>query len=102
MGLKNCVLDEGPTTLVPKMKDKGETPKQFLKRLVGHDVQITLKWGEILKGTLECADEYMNVILSNTYETKNKIKERIGDVCIRCNNIKMIEEINEEIENETN
>lgn len=74
-------------------KSNKETPNQFLCRLTDEKVRVLLKWGTIYEGEYTCTDKYMNIILRNAIEIKNGCREEVGDTCIRCNNIKIIEEI---------
>ena len=68
-----------------------ETPKQFLERLRGSRVRILLKWDTEYRGVLCSTDGYMNVVLRDA--TEHPDGKELGDTCIRCNNIKIIEEI---------
>lgn len=74
------------------MPGNRETPNKFLSRLIGQPVIVTLKWGYVYKGVLECTDKYMNVVLRKACEVREDHEGEIGDICVRCNNIKMISE----------
>jgi small nuclear ribonucleoprotein F len=64
-----------------------------MKSLEGHRVLIKLKWGIEYRGTLISSDSYLNIRLINSEEwAKNKNIGYLGEVLIRCNNIKYISE----------
>lgn len=65
------------------------TPKQFLDSLVGKRVAVLLKRGAAYCGVLECADGFMNLVLAEA----EMDGLALGSVCVRCNNVKTIEEI---------
>ena len=48
---------------------------------------LTLKDGRALEGKLAGFDEYMNMILEDTEETKEDQVRRLGTVVLRGNNI---------------
>jgi small nuclear ribonucleoprotein F len=72
-------------------------PKPFLEKLVGQSVVVKLKWGLEYRGYLDSKDDYMNFKMSETeewgYEEETsgkrelKLKGKIGEVLIRCNNV---------------
>lgn len=70
-----------------------ETPRQFLERLRNSRVRILLKWDTEYLGTLCSTDGYMNAVLRDATEIGGSGGEEVGDTCIRCNNVKIIEEI---------
>ncbi|KAI4290730.1 U6 snRNA-associated Sm-like protein LSm6 [Pancytospora philotis] len=70
-----------------------ETPVQFLDRLRGRRVAVHLKWGIIYRGMLGCVDRYMNVVLTDAAEVNAGSELRVGETYIRCNNVKLIEEV---------
>ncbi|KAG8183430.1 hypothetical protein JTE90_023186 [Oedothorax gibbosus] len=43
-------------------------PRPFLSDLVGKEIVVQLKWGMEFKGTLERADLYMNLMMSDVKE----------------------------------
>lgn len=69
-----------------------ENPKQFLSRLVHKKVKVVLKWGLTYEGILLSSDNYFNILLDDCYESDDNNKSNIGQVSIRCNNVKMIVE----------
>jgi len=69
------------------------SPKKYLKSLEGNRVLIKLKWGIEYRGILVSSDSYLNIRLTNSEEwTKNEYIGFLGEVLIRCNNIKYISE----------
>ncbi|KAJ1464971.1 small nuclear ribonucleoprotein F [Baffinella frigidus] len=67
------------------------SPKKFLKSLEGHRVLIKLKWGMQYRGNVVSSDSYLNIRLRDTEEwVKNEKIGFLGEVLIRCNNIKYI------------
>ncbi|MDO9536746.1 MAG: LSM domain-containing protein [Thermoplasmata archaeon] len=62
-------------------------PLNILERHVNKNVMLTLKDGRTLEGKLTGFDEYMNMILEDTEETKDEQVKRIGTVVLRGNNI---------------
>ncbi len=62
-------------------------PLNVLERSINKSVTLTLKDGRILEGKLTGFDEYMNMILEDTEETKEDQVRRIGIVVLRGNNI---------------
>lgn len=70
-----------------------ETPNQFLCRMAGERVRVVLKWGTVYEGEYVCTDRYMNLVLKSAVEIRDGGREDVGDTCIRCNNIKIVEEM---------
>jgi small nuclear ribonucleoprotein len=62
-------------------------PLNILERQLNKSVMVTLKDGRILDGKLTGFDEYMNMILEETEETKEDQVKRIGTIVLRGNNI---------------
>ena len=62
-------------------------PLNVLERNVNKSVMLTLKDGRTLEGKLTGFDEYMNMILEDTEETKEDQVRRVGTVVLRGNNI---------------
>ena len=62
-------------------------PLNVLERNINKSVTLTLKDGRILDGKLTGFDEYMNMILEDTEETKEDQVRRVGTVVLRGNNI---------------
>lgn len=69
-----------------------ETPLEFLSRVTGSTVRVVLKWGTVYEGVLDAHDPYMNVVLRQAAEIGDFEDRPEGDILIRCNNIKAIEE----------
>ncbi len=62
-------------------------PLNILERQLNKSVVVTLKDGRMLDGKLTGFDEYMNMILEETEETKEDQVKRIGTIVLRGNNI---------------
>ncbi len=62
-------------------------PLNVLERNINKTVMLTLKDGRTLEGKLTGFDEYMNMILEDTEETKENQVRRVGTVVLRGNNI---------------
>ena len=62
-------------------------PLNVLERNISKSVMLTLKDGRTLEGKLTGFDEYMNMILEDTEETKDDQVRRVGTVVLRGNNI---------------
>ena len=62
-------------------------PLNILERHTNKTVVLTLKDGRTLEGKLTGFDEYMNMILEDTEETKDDQVRRLGTVVLRGNNI---------------
>ena len=62
-------------------------PLNILERHINKVVTLTLKDGRTLEGKLTGFDEYMNMILEDTEETKEDQVRRLGIVVLRGNNI---------------
>ena len=62
-------------------------PLNILERHINKIVMLTLKDGRTLEGKLTGFDEYMNMILEDTEETREDQVRRLGTVVLRGNNI---------------
>lgn len=62
-------------------------PLNVLEKSLDKAVTLTLKDGRTLAGTLAGFDEYMNMIIEDTEETKDEQVRRLGTVILRGNNI---------------
>ncbi len=62
-------------------------PLHVMEKSIMREVTILLKDGRALKGKLAGYDEYMNMVLEDTEETKDDKVRRIGTVVLRGNNI---------------
>ncbi|KAG5859888.1 Sm protein F [Encephalitozoon hellem] len=80
-------MDEACTEKPPK-----ENPKQFLQRMKGKSVVVSLKWGQSYEGVLVTSDNYFNILLDKCIEKDGEASMEVGEVSIRCNNIKSISE----------
>lgn len=70
-------------------------PTKKVQSLKGQKIQVEMKGGQnILEGTLESSDEYLNMHLSNTVEIIDGEKSvSLGSVVLRGNNIIIINPI---------
>ncbi|KAL5968149.1 U6 snRNA-associated Sm-like protein LSm6 [Taenia solium] len=72
--------------LIAKMSQK-QTPRDFLKLIIGRPVVVKLNSGADYRGVLISLDGYMNVVLEQTEEyVEGQLKNRYGDAFIRGNN----------------
>ncbi len=62
-------------------------PLNVLEKSLNKTVTLLLKDGRTLEGKMEGFDEYMNMILEDTEETKDEQVRRLGTVILRGNNI---------------
>jgi len=62
-------------------------PLNILERHINKTVMLTLKDGRTLEGKLSGFDEYMNMILEDTEESREDQVRRLGTVVLRGNNI---------------
>lgn len=75
---------------------KYENPIQFLKRLELKKIRILTKWGFYYEGILQETDKYFNLLVVDCVEFNNDIKIKLGKTLIRCNNVKLIQELFDE------
>ncbi len=62
-------------------------PLHVMEKSVMRNVTLRLKDGRILAGKLKGYDDYMNMVLEDTEETKDDKVRRLGIVVLRGNNI---------------
>ncbi len=62
-------------------------PSGFLNENLGEKVELLLKDGSILKGTLVGYDDHMNLVLEETEERKEDSHRKIGTIVLRGNNV---------------
>ncbi|MFW6375678.1 MAG: LSM domain-containing protein [Thermoplasmatota archaeon] len=62
-------------------------PSNFLNENLDTEVELLLKDGSILKGTLIGFDDHMNLVLEDTEEKKEDTRRRIGTIILRGNNV---------------
>ncbi|HEQ79338.1 MAG TPA: RNA-binding protein [Euryarchaeota archaeon] len=65
-----------------------------VKLLEGHldkKIELVLKDGRKLKGTLKGFDDYMNMVLEETEEQTESSQRRIGTIILRGNNVVTIQ-----------
>ncbi|KAF5396534.1 Small nuclear ribonucleoprotein f [Paragonimus heterotremus] len=73
-----------------------QTPRDFLKLIIGRPVVVKLNSGADYRGVLISLDGYMNVVLEQTEEyVDGQLKNKYGDTFIRGNNVlKNVGELN--------
>lgn len=62
-------------------------PLNVLEKSINKRVSLLLKDNRVLDGKLAGYDEYMNMVLEDTEETKDEQVRRIGTVVLRGNNV---------------
>jgi small nuclear ribonucleoprotein len=62
-------------------------PLNVLEKSINKRISLLLKDNRILDGKLVGYDEYMNMVLEDTEETKDEQVRRIGTVILRGNNV---------------
>lgn len=68
-----------------------QTPRDFLKLIIGRPVVVKLNSGADYRGVLISLDGYMNVVLEQTEEyVEGQLKNKYGDAFIRGNNGRII------------
>lgn len=66
---------------------KAGSPNDFLKGVIGKNVNVRLNSGIDYRGVLSCLDGYMNIALEQTVEYVDGVKKNsYGDAFIRGNN----------------
>jgi len=76
---------------------RGMFPSKRIQVLIGKRIQVEMKGErEILEGTLESVDDYLNLFLSNTKEiVDGETRRLLGHVILRGNNVVLISPIQE-------
>ncbi len=62
-------------------------PVKVLENALNREILLVLKDSRVLEGKLVGFDEYMNLVLEDTEETKEEQVRRIGTVVLRGNNV---------------
>ena len=62
-------------------------PLNVLEKSINKRLQLLLKDNRILEGKLVGYDDYMNMVLEDTEETKEDNVRRVGTVVLRGNNV---------------
>ncbi|MFW5898244.1 MAG: LSM domain-containing protein [Candidatus Saliniplasma sp.] len=62
-------------------------PSNLLNASLGEKVEILLKDGREITGTLIGFDDHMNLVLEDTEEETQDRKRRIGTIVLRGNNV---------------
>ncbi|KAF8566226.1 hypothetical protein P879_02703 [Paragonimus westermani] len=87
LGSRTDHLDRRPQWVVSVMTHK-QTPRDFLKLIIGRPVVVKLNSGADYRGVLISLDGYMNVVLEQTEEyVDGQLKNKYGDTFIRGNNV---------------
>ena len=68
-------------------------PINILERGMNKKMSLLLKDGRVLEGILKGFDEYMNMVLEDTMETKDGMVKKMGKVILRGNNVVTIQPI---------
>ncbi|KAI5152370.1 small nuclear ribonucleoprotein F [Enteropsectra breve] len=72
-------------------KTKKERPMEFIAGLLNCHIKVELKWGQKYIGKLTSFDDYLNIVLADACEESEEGKVNLGEIIIRCNNIKTIQ-----------
>lgn len=67
--------------------DRMVLPLKLLEKSVNRKISLLLKDNRVLEGKLMGFDEYMNMVLEDTEETKDEQVKRLGTVVLRGNNV---------------
>lgn len=62
-------------------------PTKVLENALNREILLVLKDSRVLEGKLVGYDEYMNLVLEDTEETKEEQVRRLGTVVLRGNNV---------------
>ena len=62
-------------------------PAKVLENALNREILLVLKDQRVLEGKLVGFDEYMNLVLEDTEETREEQVRRIGTVVLRGNNV---------------
>ena len=62
-------------------------PLSVLEKTVNRRISLLLKDNRVLEGKLVGYDDYMNMVLEDTEETKDEQVRRIGTVVLRGHNV---------------
>lgn len=62
-------------------------PAGFLNQHLDDKVELLLKDGSTIKGTLIGYDDHMNLVLENSEELKEDKHRKIGTIVLRGNNV---------------
>ncbi|EPQ27422.1 uncharacterized protein PFL1_04960 [Pseudozyma flocculosa PF-1] len=80
-----------PAAAAQQQQVKTGSPNDFLKGVIGKQVNVRLNSGIDYRGTLSCLDGYMNIALEQTCEYVDGVmKNNYGDAFIRGNNVMYI------------
>ncbi len=62
-------------------------PTKVLENALNREILLVLKDSRVLEGKLVGFDEYMNLVLEDTEETREEQVRRLGTVVLRGNNV---------------
>ncbi|MEF8880136.1 MAG: LSM domain-containing protein [Candidatus Thermoplasmatota archaeon] len=62
-------------------------PLDVLEKSVNQKLNLLLKDGREIEGTLSGYDEYMNMVLSDVEENSGETKRKLGTIILRGNNV---------------
>lgn len=62
-------------------------PTKVLENALNREILLVLKDNRTLEGKLVGYDEYMNLVMEDTEETKDEQVRRLGTVVLRGNNV---------------
>ncbi len=62
-------------------------PTNFLNEILNENIELLLKDGRNLAGTLIGFDDHMNLVLENTTEETEDRRRRLGTIVLRGNNV---------------
>ncbi|OON15280.1 LSM domain protein, partial [Opisthorchis viverrini] len=83
----DVVIDNDPIVDDFWQMSHKQTPRDFLKLIIGRPVVVKLNSGADYRGVLISLDGYMNVVLEQTEEyVDGQLKNKYGDTFIRGNN----------------
>lgn len=62
-------------------------PSKVLENALNREILLVLKDNRVLEGRLVGYDDYMNLVLEDTEETREEQVRRLGTVVLRGNNV---------------
>ncbi len=62
-------------------------PTMFLNEILNEKVELLLKDGRSLSGTLVGYDDHMNLVIDETMEETEERRRRLGTIVLRGNNV---------------
>ncbi|KAH8875752.1 U6 snRNA-associated Sm-like protein LSm6 [Schistosoma japonicum] len=87
-GVQTNYIHSSTLLVTDKRMAHKQTPRDFLKLIIGRPVVVKLNSGADYRGVLISLDGYMNVVLEQTEEyVDGQLKNKYGDTFIRGNNV---------------